>query len=204
MDGHNVKHNILKQKLLLLIPILLLSSCSDTHKAKELNGLWQTEYVMSYSNGEKDSITEVVRYEYDENSMDDDGAFKEVRVCQTNDIVEDGIHYSVHYTSSITGRYEVLVGDLYLKYNLSSLEVDLDKVSGGTKIDYSYGLFGNTYSSYRQIDKDELKKNIYETLWKLYRKNSKDDTAFRNLRVSDNKMNCENEEGTTTYTKLSD
>jgi len=111
--------------LLFSISVLMLtvSSCSDKHFAKELNGKWMTDYIMSYSDGEKDSITEHVTFYYVPNSEKDGGTFTETRYYKTNEIEDNDYNYSVKSKSSISGNYEVILGDLSLKYNVSTLVV---------------------------------------------------------------------------------
>lgn len=192
----NIIHN--GMSIALLLSIFILTGCEDYSLSKNIDGKWEGSYVMSYDDGEKDSIDEFTTFKYEDNSVDDDGSFIERRKCKTNDIVDNGIHYAVSYTSSISGRYEVIGGDLYLKYDLSTLEVNLIGLNGGIKYE-SHDILGYTYDTSTYIDRDELKKQIFRSLWMTYKKNSNEDIACRNLKIKGDEMSYENEEGATTF-----
>ncbi len=187
--------------LCLIFVIPLLSSCiDDMRKAKRLDGEWLSEYVTSFETGEKDSTVQNITFTYDADATDDDGTFVEKRDCKTNTIEDEGYRYTVHYTSSISGRYEVLAGDLYMKYDLNSLELSLgqnDVSITPSSLSAAYGMITMAMSlvNIRQTLAESCRKEVYQNLFNMYKLNSSDDTSYQNLDVTFRKMSYDTTDG---------
>lgn len=186
---------------------MFMCGCTDMSMAKKLAGNWKAHYLSVYSSGEKDSITECLSFSYDDESVDDDGAFTERLECKTNEITEGDYVYTVHYESMVSGRYEVLGGDLYLKYDLATLEVMMhdDDVKLKAK-NFPAALdmlneFVTTFEEPKHEFVKECKKDIYASLFTLYKSNSSDNMSFQNLKIEGEKMSYRHEDGTIKYTR---
>lgn len=187
--------------------MLIVCSCSDKHFAKELNGKWMTDYIMSYSDGEKDSITEYVTFYYVPNSEKDGGTFTETRYYKTNEIEDNDYNYSVKSKSSISGNYEVILGDLSLKYNVSTLVVDIstDDVKIDIKNYAELNSYLSAFSSSLTNPSEEIaksfKKNIYKNLFEYYKEISSADDGFKDLKIHDDAMSYDTTDGRLEYKK---
>ena len=105
---------------------LLFTSCNDTKLAQQLDGIWTGGYNVSYDDGSKEHIKEILKFSFNDNSDNDNGTFTEVLEGKMHISDDDGT-MTCNYRSRIEGRYEVLTGDLYLYYNMSTLAVDVDE-----------------------------------------------------------------------------
>lgn len=186
---------------------MLIYSCSDMSMARELSGEWKAHYITAFSDGEKDSITEYLSFEYDEESVDDDGSFTERLDCQTNEITEEDYKYTIHFESSISGRYEVVDGNLYLKYDLTTLEVVINdddvrlrpkNLSGALNL---LNAFFATLEVPQQEFLEDCRKNVYSILFKLYKSNSADDVSGQDLHIEGESMSYKHEDCTIKYTR---
>lgn len=189
--------------------LLLANSCNDVKLAQALDGRWEAKYVHSFSDGEKDTIVASMTFIYDEDESDYDGVFWEDIYCKTNELDDDDYTYSFSYRSSISGTYEVLGGDLYLVYDLSSLEVTLDAKDINLKpkgFDSAWNMLGQGLYSYLNNNESiesslakELKKAIYKSQFELYQYNSSEDVCNSDLTIEENVMSYNTESGKIRY-----
>lgn len=185
--------------LVALVP-LLFTSCSDIKLAEKLDGSWKAKYSISFDDGEKDKVVEIMTFKYDDSSIKDDGTFREERSAKTNEMEDEGVYYSIHYSTSVTGRYEVLNGDLYLKYDLSTLVVNIDgnDISIRTDGDYSDYDMASVKQEVAKAAKAECHKNMYQ----LYKQLSSGDYAYKNLKIEGDEMSYVTDDGNIKYHKV--
>lgn len=189
--------------------LLLATSCNDVKLAQALDGRWEAKYVQSYSDGEKDTIEQIMTFIYDEDESDYDGVFCEELYCKTNELDDDDYTYSFSYRSTVTGTYEVLAGDLYLDYDLSSLEITLDAKDINLKpkgLDAAWNMLGQSFYSYLNNSESiesslakELKKEIYKSQFEIYQYNSSEDVCNPDLTIEENVMSYNTESGKIRY-----
>ena len=167
---------LIKKRLLLIIlcsilPLVLLNSCNDSKLAKEVVGTWKLKISV-------DEGSEHTYYHFNENGM-----FTETTYYYLSE-VGDGIEVVVKYASTITGTWEVLVGDLDLTYDVSTLKVNYlgMKFPGSTGFEENFAnaLMESLFSDLIKESKDEL----YDIVEDYYC----EETVFANITISGNKM----------------
>ena len=181
---------------------LLFTSCNDTKLAQQLDGIWTGGYNVSYDDGSKEHIKETLKFSFNENSDNDNGTFTEVLEGKMHISDDDGT-MTCNYRSRIEGRYEVLAGDLYLYYNMSTLAVDVDENDIDISFDHaldqleyeaaSVEYITSTLRSPKEEMAKEAKKEIYRTLFHQY-KQTDEDVGFLDLKVSDTEMSFDTED----------
>ncbi len=177
-------------------------SCKDSEMAKQLDGAWTGGYNVSYDDGSKEHVNETLEFSYNENSENDNGTFTEVLDGKMHISDDDGTMVC-KYRSRIEGRYEVLAGDLYLYYNMSTLAVDVDENDIDISFDHaldqleyeaaSMEYITSTLRSPKEEMAKEAKKEILQNLFHQY-KQTDEDTGFLDLKVSDSEMSFETED----------
>lgn len=184
--------------LLQLVFCLLLISCNDVKLAKQLDGTWKSSTMQwSYDDGRKEEVVITITFSYSE-ERNDDGTFVEELSGIVKDVdleVLDG-SFNCNYYSRIKGRWEIIWGDLYLYYNVNTLEVDVNQNDVDLSIynisdqldmlSYTMG----TWSDPRETLSKEAKKDIYKNLFHAYNSDS-DDKAYTGLKVSGGTMSFE-------------
>ena len=111
--------------LLLLTVCMTFSSCKDNQIAKDIQGTWSRDII-----DDDDDINmkakETMTFAYVEDEVFG-GTFDERKdgIFDTDmeDIEDSHMRVSLH--STIKGTYEILDGDLYLKYDINSLKLNL-------------------------------------------------------------------------------
>lgn len=191
------------KKLILLaaLPIVFIS-CNDTKLAQQLDGSWQGGYSVSYDDGSKEYINETLEFSYNGDREDDNGTFTELLEGKMHLTDTDG-SMACNYRSRIEGQYEVLAGDLYLYYNVSTLTVDVDENDIDIAFDHaldqleyeaaSVEYITSTLRSPKEEMAKEAKKEIYRTLFHQY-KQTDEGVGFLDLKVSDTEMSFDTED----------
>ena len=198
----------------IFFPLLLFTSCNDSKTAKKLDGTWEGGYTTSYSDGTKEHITQTLTFNYDESRENDNGTFVESLDGKMNvaDLGGWDGTLTCHYVSRIEGRWEVLLGTLYLYYNMNSLEVnvtpndiDLKFDNALDELDYAAASLEYLSSTLHNPKKDiakEAKKEIYQDLFYQYQQNDEDE-GFTNLEVSETEMSFETDDmGRVTFKRV--
>ena len=102
--------------------ILGLSSCQDTQLAEQLDGTWHTSFTQKDEDGIPYTEEEDVKFIYMKSNAKDGGKFKEkVTIGTATEYYTVNESYKIVCT--ISGEWEIIGGDLYMGYDLSSLDV---------------------------------------------------------------------------------
>lgn len=169
-------------------------SCSDIKLAEKLDGTWKGSITISYDDQSKEEQVVYQKFDYSDETVDNDGRIVEVRDCQVKDVDLDDMTMDVKYRSYISGTWEILNGDLYIKYDVSTLrvKVNVDDV----KLHYNNALAGlaalagmlGGYSPYDIVN--DLQKDLYKDLFHQYQEGVDNDgeIGYPNLKVGDNNM----------------
>lgn len=180
---------------------VLFSSCwnKDNKLAKALNGTWQTELESEDEDGMPIRQQLVMRFKYVENSLTDGGTFTETNHF-TQYVEEDGIAVNYMMSNRIFGVWEVVLGDLYLEYDLSTLEVSIDNVD--------IRMEGFDYEMQALVDgyEDKIKKELYtesyQNLYAEYEFENETESFLENLEVTSQTLSfISNDAGLVTFTK---
>lgn len=111
--------------LLLLTVCMTYSSCKDNQIAKDIQGTWSRDFIDD-DDGIKMRSKETITFAYVEDELIG-GTFDErkdgIFDTEMEDIEDSYIRISLY--STIKGTYEILDGDLYLKYDVNSLKLNL-------------------------------------------------------------------------------
>lgn len=193
-------YNKLKIISAAILCCLVLTSCNDEKLAKQLEGTWRSSYVATYDTGIKDRVEQVMTFQYDGNDESKDGGtFVEELYGNAKDIELMFVDGTVdcRYHCFIRGTWSVDFGDLYLTYNVNTLEVEVNQSDVDLKLKrftdqmnmVSYMM--ETWSDPRDDLIKEIQKNIYKELFHLYKRQNTDDGAFVDLEVSETKMSYE-------------
>ena len=189
--------------VLTLLCCLALSSCNDEKLAKQMEGTWQGSYRTVYDNGAKERVEKVLTFHYDENDeWNDGGTFVEELYGTSNDIeliFADGT-VDCRYRSRIKGTWSVDFGDLYLTYNVTTLEVEINNSDVDLKLDRftdqlnMAGYMLETLSDPKDDIVKEAKKSLYKDLFHQYKQSNADEAAFGDLKVSANELSFETDD----------
>ena len=168
-----------------LLCVTALTSCGDSDLADAMIGRWQGQIEAIDADGaiSEQSLT------YDFTTSDDiidGGKFTEQRT-ETFTFEDEGLVMTCTATSNIAGEWEVLMGDLKLTYDLSSLDVtinDIDaRLSSGAD-DIARDAFADAMEAgmFDAGDEDN-RQMVYEELRAQYQADNDSDTYYSGLKV---------------------
>lgn len=199
----NLEMIMSKRSFLFVITCLVLffASCDDADLAKKADGTWGTTVNMKDNEGNPFSEQWIFKFKHVEDDYKDGGTFVEQWHAAMKEEV-DGLQVSYTYTTSISGDWEVLVGDLYLKYRLNTLEVSIEDVDLGLSEDADLenvleimGIGFEAAFTGKDVEKllkKEIRKNIYQSMYGNYEEQNNDSeengACFQNFMVNDDML----------------
>ena len=209
MEEMRTQKTIIQTACLLLMVMMIGSSCQDSKIAEEMVGTWKGNHVVSYDDGTKSYQEEIVTYKRND-GKDDGGTFTEVSTGK-EEIDDDEVNVKYKWISRIEGTWEIKEGNLYQHYNLSTLEVEI----GDDDIDYNFNnvnlfltdfdvLFAQGMYLSQNLQKD-LKKDTYKTLFRYYKNQNiqdKDGAGFLNVEVNGDMLSYETIDGRVNYVRV--
>lgn len=176
-------NNLFTSVSLLFFICVLCSSCNDMKLAKEASGKWECINIIG-----EDGIKEKTYYEFGTvEGNTPGGSLKETTYFTQSEDYGDG-KCNVKYKSIIQGTWEIIAGDIYFTYDLSTLKVsfegvdypDMDKFSESI----AQGFIKNYGQSLIQEDINEMKEELYS--W--YSENDNNEDCYRNVKIKGNNM----------------
>lgn len=179
----------------------ILSSCEDAKLAKAVDGKWEANITLKDEYGTPYTQRQIYDFKYQESDDKDGGIVTESTITSMTEEVDD-IEVSYTTTSTIKGEWEVIFGDLYFTYNLSTLDVAITNVDYqlsenadfSTKMDYAEAAIGMALLGQELINKDELtediRKNAYQSFYEDYESsnNEGDGSYYEDLKIGNNVM----------------
>lgn len=185
-----------------LLFVLSVSSCDDTQLAKDICGTWKGNFSMSYSDQSKDYYIESLIFEKEDDK--DGGTFIEHQhiVSKNNELDYATCDYVLD--TKVTGTWEITFGDIEMKYNVSSLSVEIEPrsllIHRKTFDDAFDNIVNDAFriSNEYQLIKDAIQKDRYSELFKSYQYDG-EGIVFSNVKIQGSKMTFEDDERTWTY-----
>ncbi len=187
-----LKNNEMRKFVCLLAygwAVLCLFSCQDTELAKRLDGTWHTSYTLKDVDGIPYVEEQDVKFTHIESNIKNGGRFKE-KVTAEIKAEEYSMNVSCKVVCTISGEWEIIGGDLYMVYDLSSMDV---KVKGiNCELSWDAALGGSIPGiDYNNIVADEIRKDTYREMYKTYRNSNKENDkgyCFLDLNIEDSIM----------------
>ena len=181
--------------IIALVAILIFAmalSYGDINLAEKLDGTWMGSITINYDDQSKEEQDVYQKFDYSDDTVDNDGSMFEVRECNVKNLDLDDMTMDVKYHSYINGTWEVLDGDLSIKYDVSTLKVKVNV--DDVKLHYNNALAGlaalvgmlGGYTPYDIVN--DLQKELYKDFFHQYQEGVDDDgrITYSNLKVEDN------------------
>ena len=170
------------------LAVLCFSSCQDAKLAEQLGGTWHTSFALKDEDGMPYTEEQDVKFVHIRSNVKDGGRFKE-KVTTEIKFEEYTMNVSCKQVCTISGEWEIIGGDLYMEYDLSSLDVEVEDVNRELLWDDVLdSVFGIDYDN---MLAEEIRKNAYRELYEFYsgshKENDKGDCCL-DLSIEDNTM----------------
>lgn len=190
----------------------LLVSCDDNRLARELNGTWRGSVSTSYDDQSQERQTIFATFLYDKDGDTDGGTLVEERKIKMTNMDLDDYTADAVYHSRIEGTWEVIWGDSYIYYDVSSLQVTVNEKEVNIhwqSISQPFNALSDFLSYGYNVKTDltrQLQKNAYSELFKSYKEDAAqaEDAPYVDLKVNGNSMSYETSDvGQLTFTRIS-
>lgn len=171
-----------------MIIMVLLSSCNyDGNLAEDVSGCWSYGYKTSYDDGSKTETHVYINFNKDVGL--NGGDFMESMVSSAN-YHHDEDPYTVPYCTTIEGTWEILDGDLYQKYDISTLQVNAYQDSiKATSYENAFAIaFMSQYISksfYLGQVAEQFNRDMYKEMFHEYKAYNDNRIACMNVEVVD-------------------
>lgn len=186
----------MKKLLVLFIPVFILltcASCGDNRQAQQLDGSWEGGITINYDDQSNENQDVYQNFKYIKNDYKDGGDLIEVRSCHVKNIDLDDMTMDVKYHTYIEGIWEIIAGDLYIKYNVSTLKDKVD--ANDVKLHYNnvlakLNVVSDLLEGFTVYDiVDDLQKELYKDMFHEYKSDDDDnESAYQNLKIDGNSM----------------
>ncbi len=165
--------------------VVALTSCGDSDLADAMIGRWQGEFEATDDDGATSEQSLAFDFTTSDDIMDG-GKFTEQRT-ETFTFEDEGLVMTCTATANITGEWEVLMGDLKLTYDLSSLDVTIDDIDARLSSDaddIAREAFADAQDAGMfDADDEENRQMAYEELRAQYQADNDEDTYYSDLKV---------------------
>lgn len=169
--------------------VVCLSSCQDAQLAEQLDGIWHTSYTLKDEDGISYPEEQDVKFTHMKSNVKDGGRFKE-KVASEIKTEEYDMNVSCKLVCTISGGWEIIGGDLYMEYDLSSMDVEVKDMNCELSWDAFVG--GSVLGiDYNNIIAEEIRKNTYREMYKTYRNSNEENDkgcCFLDLSIEGNTM----------------
>lgn len=178
----------------LVLEAVFLTGCQDNKLAQALEGKWIGNFDFIIKDETPYTQTLFYRFKYKESNKTDGGIFSEYRSYSMEETIEeDNLLISYTVRSSIAGRYEVLFGDLILRYDPNTLSVTIDDVDMSVAGDpFSTDEIRKSGNASTEIHdtpfKEEItkaiQKNVLEEFYQQYKQENINETVYKCLTIT--------------------
>lgn len=162
-------------QLLAALAIFSLSSCDDSRLAEAADGTWEGSFKVKdeYGNPFMQHLT--YEFEHIKSGDTDGGRFTEYCTMQRKE-QESGITVTYTVKCQVEGEWEIFINDLYLTYDLQSIEVTVED------LECSSFFVGINYLT------EEIRKNAYKMMYDEYEALNNEEGCYANFEVDDNTL----------------
>lgn len=152
--------------------MLYFSSCQDAKLAEQLDGAWHTSYTLKDEDGLSYPEEQDVKFTHIKSNIKDGGRFKE-KVTMEMQTEEYGMNVSCKFICTISGEWEIIRGDLYMEYDLPSMNVEIKDMDCELPWIVALG-FSELEIDHNKIMAEEVRKNAYREMYETYRRSNKE------------------------------
>ena len=183
----------------LLCLTLTWTSCSDARLAEAADGEWVNTQQLTDEDGIPYTETTRYRFKHIDSGDKDGGTFTErTYIKQSGE--EDGVAVSYRMSARVEGEWEFILGDLYMTYDLASLQVKMDDFDLNLTEDASYdmqlGMVGvalyEGLTGTDLLDKDGMCEEItdewYQELYNIYQSDNENETCYQDVEIEGDVM----------------
>lgn len=202
-----MKQKTLPKFVIAFVAVIAFSSCNDAKLARDIDGSWECGTSFTHADGTKGEEKQILSFSYVESDEKDGGTYTEKRNGKFV-MEDDGQSIAAEYTITIDGEYEILAGDLYVTYDVSTLNVSIDKLKTGLSDDATLQDLTDMFASFSDFSfvtdyvamKREIKKSVYHDCFIDYKTSNNDGTGFLNVEIEDDKLSFDTSDiGRMTY-----
>ena len=162
-------------QLLAALAIFSLSSCDDSRLAEAADGTWEGSFKMKDEYGTPFMQHLTYEFEHIKSGDTDGGRFTEYRTMQRKE-QESGITVTYTLKYQVEGEWEIFINDLYLTYDLQSIEVTVEDLK------CSSFFVGINYLT------EEIRKNAYKMIYDDCEAVNNGEGCYANFEVDDNTL----------------
>ena len=179
---------------------LIVCSCSDGNMAKELEGSWYSELISESDDDTNIDYSQYYVFNCIEGDSEYDGSFIEKNVGAITGEYDDVGNISVKFESTIEGKFQVLFGNFYPNYDLSSCKVSITDVSiDSDDINSLFSFYGESiYEQARFIynTENEAKKYYRKFLKRILLEQYKEwNDTYYEMQIKDDVLTFIHEDG---------
>ena len=200
--------NLIGSLLLGLCVTAMFSSCGGSKVAKNLDGSWKTEVKVKDKDGTLQNRALEYVFNHDE-EVSSGGSFTE-KFVQPMSHQDGSIIMECKATVTVMGNWKVADDNLFLSYNLASLDVKVEnlyfKIPEGVDLGVTEFELNETDILDSELGEEEMRKAAYQSLYEDYKSRnneSQDGACCRKLKVEGGKTSFEmNELGEVELTRI--
>lgn len=177
----------------LVLGAVFLTGCQDNQLAQELEGKWIGNFDFIIEDGTPYAQTTFYHFNYKKSDNTNGGIFNEyISYTMEEALEEDNLLISYTVRSSIAGRYEVLFGDLALRYDLNTLNVTIDDVNMSVAEsplltdeirNFGNALIGMFTTTLNEGITKEIQKNAFKEFYQQYKQDNMNESVYKNLTI---------------------
>lgn len=180
---------------ILVLLSALFSSCDDDRLSEAIQGTWNTQYNLTSNDQSVDSVNETLVFKKGNND-DTSGTLVETKRYISKNYEYGDNTYDFVLDSYVEGKWEIIAGDLYVSYDVSTLRVSVEEKS--LKVHYSaYEVLSSDILDL-VAEKNELEKQIqkscYSDMFDYYHCKKDESYQYSDLEINGNSMSFKDSE----------
>ena len=158
--------------------------------AKEASGKWECINVVGEDGNKEKTYYELGNVEGNTSG----GSLKEITYFIQSAEYGVGQKCNVKYKSIIQGTWEIIAGDMYFTYDLSTLKVSFESIDYPDMDKFSEAIAQGFLKNYGQSLIQEDVKELKEELYSWYSENDNNEDCYQNVKIKGDNMSFEAED----------